>query len=129
MAYKTEELAKRSVEIIKKHKLFFISDVWPLLGISHQTFYDHKLEKSESIKEALVANRVEVKASMRSKWYKSDNPTLQIGLYKLISDEEEYHRLANTKMDITTREEKPIFTGISHKLNKSADENENVDEG
>ncbi len=112
MAYDTEDLLKRSLEAIEKHKLFFLSDIWPLIGISHQTFYDHKLEKSEDIKSALLKNRIAVKSSMRNKWYKSDNATLQIGLYKLIGSEEEYHRLANTKHDITTREEQPIFKGI-----------------
>ena len=30
---------------------------------------------------------------MRSKWYKSDNATLQMGLMKLIGTEDEAHRL------------------------------------
>ncbi len=126
---KRDEYIKASVKAINEHKLFFVTDVPPMIGISVSRFYQLGLEKVEAVKDALYRNKIEVKASLRSKWFKSENPTLQIGLYKLISDDEEYHRLANTKMDITTREEKPIFTGISHKLNKSADENEKADEG
>lgn len=44
---------------------------------------------------------------MYNKWFKSENPTLQIGLMKLISTEEEAHRLNGTsqKIDHTTKGE------------------------
>jgi hypothetical protein len=41
-----------------------------------------------------------MKVSMRQKWYESDNATLQIGLMKLISDDDEAHRLNGTKREI-----------------------------
>lgn len=122
MAHNTEQLLKLSLKAIEKHKLFFITDIPPLIGVSTSCFYDHQLEKSEEIKEALLKNKVEVKSSMRSKWYNSDNPTLQIGLYKLIGDEDEYHRLANTKIDVTTREEQPIFKGIDLSVDEDLEE-------
>lgn len=112
MAYDTKDLEQRAIKAIEEHKLFFITDIPPMIGISRQTFYDHQLDKVDAIKDALISNRVQVKASMRNKWYKSDNPTLQIGLYKLIGDEDEYYKLANTKHDVTTREEKAPFTGF-----------------
>ena len=40
---------------------------------------------------------------MRSKWYKSDNATLQMGLMKLISSDEERQRLSQTHIDHTTK--------------------------
>ena len=107
-----EQLIKDSLKAIDKNKLFFVTDVAPMIGISVSRFYQLELEKVELIKDALVENRVKIKSSMRKKWYDSDQPSLQIGLYKLIGDEEEYHRLANTKIDITSREEQPIFKGI-----------------
>lgn len=94
MAYDTKELEKKAIEAIEKHRLFFISDVAPMIGISRQTFYDHGLDKLDTIKEALTKNRIEVKSSMRSKWFKSENPTLQLALMKLISTDEEIKRLA-----------------------------------
>lgn len=111
MAYNTEELIKNALKAIAKHKLFFQSDVAPMIGISRQTWYDHNLDKVDKIKEALIHNRIEVKSAMRSKWYNSENPTLQMGLYKLIGSEEEYHRLANTKIDVSVSEKAP-FEGI-----------------
>ena len=96
MAYKTEELEKKSLEAIEKHKLFVIEDVVAFLPCTKPTFYEHKLNESNAIKEALEKNKVEIKTSMRSKWYKSENPTLQMGLYKLIGTPEEAERLGTT---------------------------------
>jgi len=111
MSYKTKELHATAMKAITKHKLFFIEDVVAYLPCSKPTFYEHKLNEAIDIKTALENNKIEIKVSMRSKWYKSENATLQMGLYKLIGSEEEYHRLSNTKIDITTREVAP-FKGI-----------------
>ena len=107
MAYKTEELEKQSLEAIEKYKLFFIDDVVSYLPCSTATFYNHKLEELETIKEALKKVRTEIKVSMRSKWYKSENATLQMGLMKLIGSDDERKRLSQTHSDITT-DGKPI---------------------
>ncbi len=102
MAYKTEELEKTALEAIEKHKLFFIEDVVCYLPCDKKTFYNHKMHELHSIKEALIKVKTDVKVSMRSKWYKSDNATLQMGLMKLISNDEERKRLSQTYSDVTT---------------------------
>ena len=102
MAYNTEELIKQSLEAIEKHKLFFIDDVVSYLPCSRSTFYERKLDKSDIIKEALTKVKTDIKVSMRSKWYKSENATLQMGLMKLISNDEERKRLSQTYNDFTT---------------------------
>ena len=53
MAYKTKELEKQALEAIEKYKLFFIDDIVSYLPCSTATFYNHKLEELETIKEAL----------------------------------------------------------------------------
>ena len=106
MAYKTEELEKQALEAIEKYKLFFIDDVVSYLPCSTATFYNHKLEELETIKEALKKVRTEIKVSMRSKWYKSENPTLQMGLMKLIGTDEERKKLSQNHTDHTTGGEK-----------------------
>ena len=108
MAYKTKELEKQAIEAIEKYKLFFIDDVVSYLPCSTATFYNHKLEELETIKEALKKVRTEIKVSMRSKWYKSDNPTLQMGLMKLIGTDEERKKLSQNHTDHTTGGEKII---------------------
>jgi hypothetical protein len=69
------------------------------------------LEKSESIKEALLEIKTNIKVSMRSKWYLSEQPTLQFALMKLISSEEELRKLSMSH-NVLEEKEKPIFNGI-----------------
>lgn len=97
MAYKKEELEKKALENIKKYKLYFIHDVIYYLPCSCATFYNHKLEKLESIKEALEKNKIKTKVGLRKKWYDSDNATAQIALYKLIGTDEESDRINSQK--------------------------------
>jgi len=99
MAYKTEDLLKQSLESIEKHKLFFIEDICAYLPCSKETFYQHKLHESDAIKSALLKVKTEIKVSMRSKWYKSENPTLQMGLMKLIASPDELKQLSMTHVE------------------------------
>ena len=97
MAYKTEDLFNTAIEQIKKHKLFFIEDIIAFLPCRKSTFYDHFPNDSDYYKkmfEELERNRTELKVSMRSKWYKSNAPALQMALMKLICTDEERKKLA-----------------------------------
>jgi hypothetical protein len=107
MAYKTKELEKQALEAIEKYKLFFIEDIVSYLPCDKTTFYNHNLHEFNSIKDALTKVKTEIKVSMRSKWYKSENATLQMGLMKLIGSDDERKRLSQTHSDITT-DGKPI---------------------
>ena len=109
MAYDKKKLEKKALTLIAKHKLFFISDIVAFLGISKGTFYNQKLNELDSVKDLLNKNICEVKASLRSKWYKSDAPALQMGLYKIIGTDEEAHRLNGSKQEI--KHEGEIKTG------------------
>tara|TARA_R110000868_G_C10658584_1_gene745610 strand:- start:287 stop:736 length:450 start_codon:yes stop_codon:yes gene_type:complete len=111
MAYDRNELETMAVEAIKKNRLFFIQDVIAYLPCTSSTFYNIGLEKSESIKEALTEIKTNIKVSMRSKWYLSEQPTLQLALMKLISSEEELRKLSMTH-NVLEEKEKPIFNGI-----------------
>ena len=97
MAYKTEDLFNTAMEQIKKHKLFFIEDIIAFLPCRKSTFYEHFPNDSDYYKkmfEELERNRTELKVSMRSKWYKSNAPALQMALMKLICTDEERKKLA-----------------------------------
>ena len=107
MAYNKNKIFKQAKEAIVKNKLFFIEDIVAFLPCSRSTFYDFFPDKSDeldTLKELLEQNRVEIKVSMRSKWYKSENATLQLALMKLIGTDEEAHRLngSSQKIDATT---------------------------
>ena len=94
MAYDRKKIFEQALEAIEKHKLFFIDDIVAFLPIAKSTFYEWELEKSEELKAMLEKNRTELKVSMRSKWYKSNAPALQMALMKLICTDEERKKLA-----------------------------------
>ena len=105
MAYKTEDLFNTAIEQIKKHKLFFIEDIIAFLPCRKSTFYEHFPNDSDYYKrmfEELEQNRTELKVSMRSKWYTSNAPALQMALMKLICTDEERKMLSMTHTDVTT---------------------------
>lgn len=114
MAYNTEELFNKGMEAIEKHKLFFIEDIIAFLPCRKSTFYEHFPNDSDYYKkmfEALEKNRTELKVSMRSKWYKSNAPALQMALMKLICNDEERKKLSMqyTENTIDVKDKLPIF--------------------
>jgi hypothetical protein len=105
MAYDKNKIFEQAKEMIVKHKLFFVEDIVAFLPISKKTFYEYyPVESNESneLKELLETNRTELKVSMRSKWYKSNSPALQMALMKLIGNQEELRRLSMSFQDITS---------------------------
>lgn len=97
MAYDKQKIFEQAKEMIVKHKLFFIDDIVAFLPIHKATFYEFfppESEKSDELKRLLEINRVELKVSMRSKWYKSNAPALQMALMKLIASPEELRKLS-----------------------------------
>ena len=97
MAYDRKKIFEQAKEAITKHKLFFVEDIVAFLPCSKPTFYDFFPPDSNELnelKELLETNRTELKVSMRSKWYKSNAPALQMALMKLIATPEELKRLS-----------------------------------
>jgi len=119
MAYDKKKIFEQAKEMIVKHKLFFIDDIIAFLPISSSTFYAWELEKSEELKELLNLNRTELKVSMRSKWYKSNAPALQMALMKLIATPDELKKLS---MQYIESENKNTNFDISNIYDKEAQE-------
>lgn len=105
MAYDKTKIYEQAKEMIAKHKLFFVEDIVAFLPISKPTFYEYFPIGSNEInelKDLLEINRTELKVSLRSKWYKSNAPALQMALMKLICNDEERKKLSMTYSDVTT---------------------------
>jgi len=109
MAYNKKDLEEKALTAIKENELYFIQDVVTYLPCSSATFYNHELEKLETIKRELEKNAIRTKVSMRKKWKDSDNATLQMGLMKLLSTDEERRRLAMEYRDHTTGGQKLVM--------------------
>ena len=102
MAYDKAKIMEEAKAAIIKNKLFFIDDIIAYLPIAKSTFYDWKMEQSDELKRLLEINRTELKVGLRSKWYKSNAPALQMALMKLICSDEERKMLSMNHTDITT---------------------------
>ena len=103
MEAKKAKIYKQALEMAEQKKCFFIDQLLAFLPIVKSTFYDYfPVDSNElnSIKAILEKNRVDVKSAMYNKWFKSDNPTLQIALMKLIATDEEAHRLNGTRQQL-----------------------------
>ena len=123
MAYDRKKIFEQAKEMIVKHKLFFVEDIVAFLPISKTTFYEYfppDSNETNEIKGLLEVQRVTIKTSMRSKWYKSDNPTLQVSLMKLICTEDERKKLSMTHQ--VTEDVTPQPKHIIVKINR----NENI---
>lgn len=96
--YESEILA-----IINEERLFNIISIFAYYkGCTRATFYNNGLDKLDSIKNALENNKSLTCQSLKQKWYKSENPTLQLALFKTICTEEERKALSMVNTDITS---------------------------
>jgi len=105
MAYDKNKIFEQAKEAIVKNKLFFIEDIVAFLPCDKTTFYrffEVNCNEYNELKDLLETNRTELKVSMRSKWYKSNAPALQMALMKLICTDEEREMLSMTHTDVTT---------------------------
>jgi len=133
MAYDKQKIFEQAKEMIVKHKLFFIEDIVAFIPISKPTFYEYFPIQSNEVNELkglLETNRIELKVSMRSKWYKSNAPALQMALMKLIASPEELRKLSMNHQ-VTEEVEKPIFNGININVTRNdstAEDSETIKE-
>lgn len=107
MAYKKKDLYQKAMTAIEENELLFIEDVIAYLPCSKSTFYEYfpaESDELDALKEKLNENRTVLKVDLRKKWKDSENPTLQLALYKLISTNQERKKL-DTKYNENSEEE------------------------
>ena len=91
------------LEAIQKHPIFCFNDIFVYYeACSRSTAYAHGLDKSDNIKEAIYKNRRKGVTSLKAKWLKSENATLQLAVMRMICDPEEHKTLNQNYTDITT---------------------------
>ena len=114
MAYDKKKIFEQAKEVIVKHKLFFVEDIVAFLPCAKPTFYDFFPPDSNELNELkalLETNRTTLKVSMRSKWYTSNAPALQMALMKLIANEDELRKLSISYIDseVNDKREPRVF--------------------
>ena len=67
MAYKTEELIKKALEVIPKYKIIFIEELASFMHISKPTLYEHKINEVNEVKDLIEKQKDLIKKSLQSK--------------------------------------------------------------
>ena len=95
------------IKVIQANNLFVISDIFAFYtGIKSSQFYNLKLEKSDNLLKSIDDNKSKTCQSLKNKWFKSDNPTLQIALFKTICGKRDLKKLSQTYQDVTSKGKK-----------------------
>lgn len=108
MEEKAKKYEEELLKVIKEKKIAFFDHCFGFTSFSRTTAYDYKLNDSDAIKAAIATNRATAKNYMLNKWIASDNATLQISAYRLLSESEEHKKLNQTYIDHSTESSKPL---------------------
>ena len=103
---KVQRYERELIEAIEKHKLCFFDHCFGYVSFCSATAYNNNLEKLESIRNAIKKNRVKGKNYLLNNWLESDNATLNIAAYRLLSEPEEHKKLNQAYIDHTTKGDK-----------------------
>lgn len=101
----TEKYKEELLKVIKTEKIKFFDHCFGYTTFSRSTAYEHNLDKSDTIRDAINTNKVTAKNKMLNKWEQSSQPTLQIAAFRLMADETEHKKLNQTYVDHTTKGE------------------------
>jgi hypothetical protein len=107
--YDKKKLFEKAKKAIKEKELIFIEDIVSYLPVAKPTFYQYfpiGSNEMNELKDMLEDNATEIKSGLRKKWRESENPTLQIALYRLTSRPDEHKKLNQAYIDHTTDGEK-----------------------
>ena len=127
MAYDRKKIFEQAKEAILKHKLFFMDEVPDFLPCGRSTFYDYFPDGSDeldTLKSLISINKTQVKTSMRSKWYTSNAPALQMALMKLIATPEELKKLSMQFIESENKNTNNTPNSINIKIIKPIEEDE-----
>lgn len=106
MTEKQKEYEAELLKVIKEKKIAVLCHAFGFTSFCSATAYNHDIEKLESIKNAINENKARAKTYMLMKWVESDNATLQVAAYRLLSTPEEHRLLNQQYTDHTTKGEK-----------------------
>lgn len=101
MAYDKDEILKKCLEAINEHDLCFFDEISLFVEPTIKTLYDWDFHESEDIKNQLNKNKLAAKRKLKRNWQRDDAaPVLQLAVYKLMSNDEEFSKLTTSKSDV-----------------------------
>jgi len=126
MAYDKEEIKKTAIEAIKKHNLFFISDIVAYVPCSRSTFYSYFTEDSDELdefKELLEQNRVKTKSAIRAKLFQSNKAGELLALYRLVCTPDERRVLNQQYIEMNAKDDSITINFVNRSNSKDKEEN------
>ena len=110
-------MIQQCLKAIEDNNLVYIEEIVSFMPFGKNSFYNHKLNEVNEIKKAIEETKVKTKQQLRSKWFDSKSPALQIALYRLLATEKEYERLTIQRIDHTSGGDKinPINITVASK--------------
>jgi len=128
--YDKEEIKEIAIEAIKKHNLFFISDIIAYVPCSTATFYVYfpeGSEESETFKELLEENRIRIKSAIRAKLFQSNKAGELLALYRLVCTPDERRVLNQQYIEMNAKDDSITinFVNRSNKKKKSNNNKQN----
>jgi hypothetical protein len=124
-AFDKDEMLHRALDVIKAEECVTLEEVVLFMPCGKTTFYALGLNEVNEIKEAIEQQTIAIKKKMRRNWRNSDNATLQIAEFKLISNDSELERLNTQKVNQTINVPKP---GIALYIGTNEDDQSDGDE-
>lgn len=122
---KEKQYEQELLKVIKEKKIAFLDHCFAYTTFSKRTAYNYKLHELHNIKEAIENNRVSAKNYMLNKWIASENPTLQVAAFRLLSNSEEHQKLNQQYIDHKssdgTMTPKPTINVVSAKAQSELD--------
>ena len=103
MEDKTQEYHDELIKAIQENNCTNFKEACMFVSFAKSTAYNHGLDKLDSIKDAIDANKIRTKHKMKRNWINSDSAVLQLAAFRLMSDSEEHQKLNQSYIDHTTK--------------------------
>jgi len=101
MAYNQEQILQECIEAIEREGLCFFDEIACFVKPDLSSLYNWDFHELDVIKNGLRKNKVAAKRKMKRNWQREDAaPALQIAVYKLMADDDEFNKLTTSKSDI-----------------------------
>lgn len=114
MAYDKDQVYKDCLKFIEEEKLCFFDELSLFVPPTIKTLYDWKFHESEDIKNAILKNRLAAKRKLKKQWqFEEAAPVLQLAVFKLMADEDEFSRLTTSKNDVKADMKGGVVISIS----------------
>lgn len=101
MAYDRDKIKSQCLEAIKSEGLCFFDEIALFVEPELSTLYGWDFHEMEDIKSELRKNKIAAKRKLKRNWQRENAaPALQVAVYKLMADDDEFSRLTTSKSDV-----------------------------